>query len=332
MNITPLTNVSIATVVNPQADTLRRENNQREVITQPAAASQSAAEKGVASERERAKNPGQNNEKLDFDNLRKQAELANGVITEQDKDNNSQQQTGQQGSSNTDSAEQENSSTEDDKVSDQFADISSSEQKEIQVLQQRDREVRAHETAHAAAGGSVTGSPSYTFEVGPDGKKYAVEGEVSVDLSSVQGDPRATIVKMQKVYNAALAPANPSIQDSRVANTAAQLIAQAQSELLAINFDRPPLNSATNKPTDFDQNFTAENSNALPANNTDFASDEFANADFDKAMNQTLSSQQQVIPSRGADVEQRAGRIENFYMGINHAYQKPPTFQFELTA
>jgi hypothetical protein len=322
MNITPLTNVSIATVVNPQADTLRRENNQREVIAQPAAASQSAAEKGVASERERAKNPGQNNEKLDFDNLRKQAELANGIISEQDKNDNSQQQTSQQDTNNTDPADQENSTTEDQKVNGQFADMSSSEKKEIQVLQQRDREVRAHETAHAAAGGSVTGSPSYTFEVGPDGKKYAVEGEVSVDLSTVPGDPRATIVKMQKVYNAALAPANPSIQDSRVANTAAQIIAQAQSELLAINFDRSPLNPATNNTTEVEQNFTAENENALQANNSD----------FDKTMDQTLLSQQRQVTSRGADVEQRAGRIENFYLDINQAYQKPPTFQFELTA
>jgi hypothetical protein len=322
MNITPLTNVSIATVVNPQADTLRRENNQREVIAQPAAASQSAAEKGVASERERAKNPGQNNEKLDFDNLRKQAELANGIISEQDKNDNSQQQSSQQDTNNTDPADQENSTTEDQKVNGQFADMSSSEKKEIQVLQQRDREVRAHETAHAAAGGSVTGSPSYTFEVGPDGKKYAVEGEVSVDLSTVPGDPRATIVKMQKVYNAALAPANPSIQDSRVANTAAQIIAQAQSELLAINFDRSPLNPATNNTTEVEQNFTAENENALQANNSD----------FDKTMDQTLLSQQRQVTSRGADVEQRAGRIENFYLDINQAYQKPPTFQFELTA
>jgi hypothetical protein len=322
MNITPLTNVSIATVVNPQADTLRRENNQREVIAQPAAASQSAAEKGVASERERAKNPGQNNEKLDFDNLRKQAELANGIISEQDKNDNSQQQTSQQDANNTDPADQENSTTEDQKVNGQFADMSSSEKKEIQVLQQRDREVRAHETAHAAAGGSVTGSPSYTFEVGPDGKKYAVEGEVSVDLSTVPGDPRATIVKMQKVYNAALAPANPSIQDSRVANTAAQIIAQAQSELLALNFDRSPLNPATNNTTEVEQNFTAENENALQANNSD----------FDKTMDQTLLSQQRQVTSRGADVEQRAGRIENFYLDINQAYQKPPTFQFELTA
>jgi hypothetical protein len=322
MNITPLTNVSIATVVNPQADTLRRENNQREVIAQPAAASQSAAEKGVASERERAKNPGQNNEKLDFDNLRKQAELANGIISEQDKNDNSQQQTSQQDTNNTDPADQENSTTEDQKVNGQFADMSSSEKKEIQVLQQRDREVRAHETAHAAAGGSVTGSPSYTFEVGPDGKKYAVEGEVSVDLSTVPGDPRATIVKMQKVYNAALAPANPSIQDSRVANTAAQIIAQAQSELLALNFDRSPLNPATNNTTEVEQNFTAENENALQANNSD----------FDKTMDQTLLSQQRQVTSRGADVEQRAGRIENFYLDINQAYQKPPTFQFELTA
>ena len=75
----------------------------------------------------------------------------------------------------------------------------------------------------------MTGAPTYSYEVGPDGKKYAVAGEVSVNLTPVEGDPQATIVKMQKVYNAALAPVNPSIQDTRVANIAAQLIAKAQS-------------------------------------------------------------------------------------------------------
>ena len=83
MNITPAINVSIPTVVNPQTDTLRRENNQREVIAQPAAASQSAAEKGVASERERGRSPAQNNEQVDFENIRKQAELANNAISEE---------------------------------------------------------------------------------------------------------------------------------------------------------------------------------------------------------------------------------------------------------
>ena len=225
MNITPASNVSIPTVVNPQTDTLRRENNQREVIAKPEAASQSAAEKGGASERERAKSPGQHNEQVDFVSIRKQAELANSTISDEGGEHGGQQDPSQDAQQSADSKEQDEKKAAED--------IEAVEQQEINALQKRDSEVRSHELAHASVGGSATGTPSYSFQVGPDGKQYAVGGEVSVDLSTIEGDPSATIAKMQKVYSAALAPANPSTQDERVASAAAQIIAQAQSELVA---------------------------------------------------------------------------------------------------
>ena len=44
-----------------------------------------------------------------------------------------------------------------------------------------DREERQHEQAHlSAAGGHARGGPSYQYETGPDGKRYAVGGEVSI--------------------------------------------------------------------------------------------------------------------------------------------------------
>jgi len=326
MNITP-NNPSIptiATVVNPQADTLRRENQQREVITQPAPTSQSAAEKGVASERERARTPAQNNEQIDFAAIQEQAERESQTITEND-DQPSQQQGEQQARGEvSDSGNEENPEQEAVEKQEQAQELA--DQQEIKSLQSRDREVRAHEQAHAAVGGVATGSPSYTFEVGPDGKKYAVEGEVSVDLSPVKGNPRATITKMQKVYNAALAPANPSIQDTRVANRAAQLIAQAQSELLSQQLDdvqdaRP---SATENPV------------ISPTDSfTVLGSEETANSgnrDFDTLINQTLESQEAIAPSRDVEIDQRAQRIEQFYLNINQAYEKPPSSKFELTA
>jgi hypothetical protein len=315
MNITPVTNVSIATVVNPQTDTLRRENNQREVISQPAAASQAAAEKGVASERDRAKNPGQNNEKFDFDNLRKQAEIANGLITEQDNDDAPQQQSSQQQAE----GEQDTSAATEQKANKKPNQLSEAEQEIVDQLQQRDREVRAHEMAHASTGGTVTGAPTYSYEVGPDGKKYAVAGEVSVDLTPVEGDPRATIVKMQKVYNAALAPVNPSIQDTRVANSAAQLIAQAQSELLEQTFNR-------------DDNKALSIDDTRSFSSAELNSPAFDNSEFDTLLNQTILAQEQVSPSRASDIDARADRIENYYATINKAFEKPATNQFELTA
>ncbi|MFC4258313.1 putative metalloprotease CJM1_0395 family protein [Marinobacter lacisalsi] len=103
--------------------------------------------------------------------------------------------------------------------------------KELRDLKARDREVRAHEQAHQAVGGQHAGAVSYTYQRGPDGNQYAVGGEVSIDLSPVQGDPQATIEKMRTVRAAAMAPAEPSGQDRAVAAQAMQLMLQAQSEL-----------------------------------------------------------------------------------------------------
>jgi hypothetical protein len=102
---------------------------------------------------------------------------------------------------------------------------------EIRELQMRDREVRAHEAAHAAAGGAYAGAPAYDFERGPDGRTYAVGGSVSIDISPIPGDPQATQQKAQQIRAAALAPAQPSAQDMKVAQQAQAMAAQARSEI-----------------------------------------------------------------------------------------------------
>lgn len=105
------------------------------------------------------------------------------------------------------------------------------EQLEISELASRDREVRAHEQAHASVGGAYAGAPTYTFKRGPDGKSYAVGGEVGIDTSPIPNDPEATLRKMELVQRAALAPAEPSAQDLRVAAEAAAQATQARAEL-----------------------------------------------------------------------------------------------------
>lgn len=102
---------------------------------------------------------------------------------------------------------------------------------QIQELAARDREVRAHEQAHAAVAGQYAGSPTYSFVRGPDGVSYAVGGEVSIDTSPIPGDPEATIRKAQQLRRAANAPADPSSQDGSVAALAAQMEQQARAEL-----------------------------------------------------------------------------------------------------
>lgn len=101
----------------------------------------------------------------------------------------------------------------------------------IRELAARDREVRAHEQAHQAVGGQYAGGMSLTFERGPDGKRYAVAGEVPIDISPVPGNPEATLAKAEQVRRAALAPAEPSAQDRSVAAAAMQLKMEAQIEV-----------------------------------------------------------------------------------------------------
>jgi hypothetical protein len=107
-------------------------------------------------------------------------------------------------------------------------DLSPDEKKVVDSLKHRDAEVKTHEASHMAAGGGVVqGGASYQYESGPDGKMYAVGGEVQIDTSPA-GSPEATIRKMQQIRRAALAPSQPSGTDRAVAAQASQIETQAR--------------------------------------------------------------------------------------------------------
>ncbi len=117
----------------------------------------------------------------------------------------------------------------------------------LQQLKAQDREVRNHEQAHInASGGHASGPPSFSFETGPDGKQYAVSGQVSIDTSTIEGDPEATIAKMSLVQQAALAPAQPSAQDQQVAAAAGAKASEARSELQAKKYEENEQADASN--------------------------------------------------------------------------------------
>lgn len=111
--------------------------------------------------------------------------------------------------------------------------LTDAERDQVAELRARDAEVRRHEEAHARVGGQYAGQPSYTYQTGPDGKRYAIGGEVAIDVAPVPDDPKATIAKMAIVKRAALAPAEPSGQDRRVAALADRQSLEAQAELNA---------------------------------------------------------------------------------------------------
>ncbi len=119
-------------------------------------------------------------------------------------------------------------------------ELTEEEKQQVEKLQKRDREVRAHEQAHlSAAGGYARGGASYTFETGPDGRRYATGGEVPIDTSEVPDDPQATIRKMAIIRKAALAPQNPSGADRNIAASAAMKSAQAMREMLQDESENP---------------------------------------------------------------------------------------------
>lgn len=110
-------------------------------------------------------------------------------------------------------------------------DLSSEEQRKVRELRRTDRKVRAHEQAHLAAGGQyVRGGPSFEYQKGPDGKRYAVGGEVQLDTSK-GNSPRETLQKMRQVKSAALAPGNPSPKDQQMAQQAARKMADARVKM-----------------------------------------------------------------------------------------------------
>lgn len=108
--------------------------------------------------------------------------------------------------------------------------LSSEQQQEVNRLKAIDRKVRAHEQAHMAAGSGVTGGASFQFTRGPDGRQYAVGGEVRINVSAGQ-TPESTLERARIIQAAALAPADPSSQDRAVAAQAAMMEVQARAEL-----------------------------------------------------------------------------------------------------
>lgn len=158
-----------------------------------------------------------------------------------------------QSSQTTQSAQKQQTTNTGEKI------LTEEEQKQVEELKARDTEVKAHEQAHIAAGGSyVRGGARYDYQTGPDGKKYAVGGEVSIDTSAVEGDPQATINKAQVILKAALAPAEPSGQDKAVASQARQMMASARKELMSEKINTNSENTA---------DATTENSTSAANNN-----------------------------------------------------------------
>lgn len=283
MNIvTPFPSININTA-NVYTETARRDNQLREVIPPAAANTAGSTENKAQSDAEKAKLPG---------NSDSSTYTASGKIA----DNKTIEQREGNTDSDQDDAEQEKQQAAEE-VSEQEELQLEQEQQQIKELKARDTEVRTHEQAHAAVGGQYAGSPSYEYQRGPDGTNYAVGGEVPIDVGVINGDPQATIDKMQTVLAAALAPAEPSGADRAIAADATQKMAAAQAELASA-----------------DDEDSSEDKSRVSAS--------FSNSESSEV--KTAKSEEQ---SRDIEVEARAGRIASFYQ-----LATSPAIQSEFSA
>lgn len=230
MNIvTPIPTSLVFSTANVNTESARRDNVLRETIPQASENEQGASQKGLGSEGDRAKSPGQVPPAITYERPQIQSNLAQ---------NFSQAQA--DADATKDNAKDESAGKED-------AEQRQKEQQEVQQLKSRDQEVRTHEKAHAAIGGQYAGAPQYEFTTGPDGKRYATGGEVSIDISGAQ-TPEQTLRKMQQVRAAALAPAQPSPQDLKVAAEASKKAFDAREEIAEVNREEVAAASSSSEP------------------------------------------------------------------------------------
>jgi len=211
--------------------------------------------------------------------------------------------------------------------------LSESEQKEVQQLKQTDQKVRAHEQAHlAAAGGISVSGASFQFKRGPDGKNYAVSGEVQIDTSK-EDDPRATITKAQKIISAALAPADPSGQDRKVASKARQMQAQAQMEIAkqqfeknnsdSTNTDNTTQNSSQNTSTKNTSNQNTSTQNTSSKTESNITSDSSAIPQQTHPGIKTYQQNQSYSPKTDSNTQESSSSIKNITSSTNYAISSP---------
>lgn len=179
-------------------------------------------------------------------------------------------------------------------------------QRQVRELASRDREVRAHEQAHAAVGGQYAGAPSYEFERGPDGVRYAVGGEVPISTSK-EPTPQETLQKAQIVRRAALAPVDPSPQDRRVAAQASRMETEARAEIAAERAER------LREKQDRDETNRAEDSNT---------------GNRSEGVEESNDTAQNSVASRPAPEIPPASRFAEASVGISSRPVSPPNSAF----
>jgi hypothetical protein len=146
---------------------------------------------------------------------------------------------------------------------------------------------------------------NYSYQTGPDGKQYAIGGDVGIDTSAIDGDPQATLSKAQQVYAAAMAPAQPSSQDFKVAQSAQNMMSQALADMQSERQDK--FSGDTN--TEQSDKKTSESS--VKADNRDSSLKQNREFDNTQSENNAIKSYRLVDSSSNERVGQVGGWQNN---------------------
>ncbi len=120
----------------------------------------------------------------------------------------------------------------------------SGKEEALQQLKQRDAEVKAHEASHMNSAGVLTiGGPRYTYQIGPDGKPYAIGGKVTLATQPAR-DSRTAEINARNLKKAALSVHDPSPQDLSAASSAEDMINEARLAAKSYMRNEANLNNA----------------------------------------------------------------------------------------
>lgn len=118
------------------------------------------------------------------------------------------------------------------------APLDQEDQARLAEMRARDKDVRDQKAAQARAAAPYAGAANFEYETGPDGRQYAVSGEVKIDVSATVGDASETARKMEQILSATLAADELSVEDRRVLAEARKQRLEAQTDIIAANAEQ----------------------------------------------------------------------------------------------
>ncbi|MGF1447845.1 MAG: putative metalloprotease CJM1_0395 family protein [Opitutales bacterium] len=107
--------------------------------------------------------------------------------------------------------------------------LSDEERKELRVLRERDQKVRAEQLAEAVRSG-LSAQVQFTYKLGPDGNRYAIDGHVKHSVAP-GSTPEQTIERARELRAAILSSGQSSPQDLRTVAEVDHIEAQARAQI-----------------------------------------------------------------------------------------------------